>query len=113
MPRGALTGKDPGTSVGGAAWGALGSAVYRDGGGSDWRRDLADQSELAEGESRRFGTSDYVPFRSGGSAAVSGQSNLSTTSTSLITAERLSISTTSTRSENGCSTAAVPATTIS
>ncbi|WP_127499164.1 hypothetical protein [Actinoplanes solisilvae] len=63
---------------------ARGSAMYRDGGGGDWRRDLADQSDLAEGESRRFGTSDYVPFRSSGSAAVTGQSNLSTTSTSLI-----------------------------
>ncbi|TDO39515.1 hypothetical protein [Paractinoplanes brasiliensis] len=63
---------------------ARGSAVYREGGGGDWRRDLADQSDLAEGESRRFGTADYVPFRSGGSAAVQGQSNLSTTSTSLI-----------------------------
>lgn len=63
---------------------ARGSATYRDGGGGDWRRDLADQSDLAEGESRRFGTSDYVPFRSSGSAAVTGQSNLSTTSTSLI-----------------------------
>ncbi|MBL7261427.1 hypothetical protein [Paractinoplanes lichenicola] len=63
---------------------ARGSAIYREGGGGDWRRDLADQSDLAEGESRRFGTSDYVPFRAGGSAAVQGQSNLSTTSTSLI-----------------------------
>ncbi|MBB4696126.1 hypothetical protein [Paractinoplanes abujensis] len=63
---------------------ARGSAVYREGGGGDWRRDLADQSNLAEGESRRYGTSDYVPFRAGGSAAVQGQSNLSTTSTSLI-----------------------------
>ncbi|MBM2616920.1 hypothetical protein JIG36_15280 [Actinoplanes sp. LDG1-06] len=63
---------------------ARGSAVYREGGGGDWRRDLADKSDLAEGESRRFGTSDYMPFRAGGSAAVSGQSNLSTTSTSLI-----------------------------
>ncbi|MCO8275280.1 hypothetical protein M1L60_32330 [Actinoplanes sp. TRM 88003] len=63
---------------------ARGSATYREGGGGDWRRDLSDQSDLAEGESRRFGTSDYVPFRSGGSAAVQGQSNLSTTSTSLI-----------------------------
>ncbi|MBU2663550.1 hypothetical protein KOI35_08535 [Actinoplanes bogorensis] len=63
---------------------ARGSAVYREGGNADWRRDLSDQAELAEGESRRFGTSDYMPFRSSGSAAVSGQSNLSTTSTSLI-----------------------------
>ncbi|MGK5679881.1 hypothetical protein [Actinoplanes sp. URMC 104] len=63
---------------------ARGSATYRDGGGADWRRELADRSNLTEGESRRFGTSDYQPFRAGGSAAVSGQSNLSTTSTSLI-----------------------------
>ncbi|MCM4082932.1 hypothetical protein [Paractinoplanes hotanensis] len=63
---------------------ARGSATYREGGGGNWRRDLSDQSDLADGESRRYGTSDYVPFRSGGSAAVSGRSNLSTTSTSLI-----------------------------
>ncbi|MFF5081946.1 hypothetical protein ACFY36_33265 [Actinoplanes sp. NPDC000266] len=63
---------------------ARGSASYREGGGNDWRRDLADQSDLAEGESRRYGTSDYVPFRSSGSAAVEGTSNLSMTSTSLI-----------------------------
>jgi len=63
---------------------ARGSAVYREGNLGDWRRDLADQSDLAEGESRRFGTADYVPFRSSGSAAVEGISNLSTTSTSLI-----------------------------
>ncbi|MFG1996603.1 hypothetical protein ACGFJ7_42165 [Actinoplanes sp. NPDC048988] len=63
---------------------AKGSASYRDGGGNDWRRDLAEQSDLAEGESRRYGTSDYVPFRSSGSAAVEGTSNLSMTSTSLI-----------------------------
>ncbi|XVU25458.1 hypothetical protein ACQPZJ_51230 [Actinoplanes sp. CA-054009] len=63
---------------------ARGSASYREGGGNDWRRDLAEQSDLAEGESRRYGTSDYVPFRSSGSAAVEGTSNLSMTSTSLI-----------------------------
>ncbi|WP_143235079.1 hypothetical protein [Paractinoplanes atraurantiacus] len=63
---------------------AKGSASYREGGGNDWRRDLAEQSDLAEGESRRYGTSDYVPFRSSGSAAVEGTSNLSMTSTSLI-----------------------------
>jgi hypothetical protein len=61
-----------------------GSAPYRDGGGADWRRDLADQSDLAEGESRRYGTADFVPFQSGGSAAVPRSSNLSMTSTSLI-----------------------------
>jgi hypothetical protein len=47
----------------------------------DWRKDLADRSNLADGESRRYGTSDYVPFRSGGSAAA--PRNLSTTGTSL------------------------------
>ncbi|NMO54428.1 hypothetical protein HH310_24995 [Actinoplanes sp. TBRC 11911] len=47
----------------------------------DWRRDLADRSNLADGESRRYGTSDYVPFRSSGSAAA--PRNLSTTGTSL------------------------------
>ncbi|MFD0519245.1 hypothetical protein [Paractinoplanes durhamensis] len=61
-----------------------GSAGYREGGADDWRRDLADQSNLADGESRRYGTSDYVPFRSSGSAAVAQSSNLSSTSTSLI-----------------------------
>jgi hypothetical protein len=62
-----------------------GSASYREGGADDWRRDLsADDGDLAEGESRRFGTSDYVPFRSGGAAAVPRSSNLSMTSTSLI-----------------------------
>ncbi|MCU7722116.1 hypothetical protein ODJ79_00135 [Actinoplanes sp. KI2] len=62
-----------------------GSAPYREGGGDDWRRDLSpDGGNLAEGESRRYGTSDYVPFRSGGAAAVPRSSNLSMTSTSLI-----------------------------
>ncbi|GIM98223.1 hypothetical protein [Paractinoplanes toevensis] len=61
-----------------------GSAVYRESGGDDWRRDLADPSDLADGESRRFGTSDYVPFRSSGSAAVQQSANLSAASTSLI-----------------------------
>ncbi|WP_157437565.1 hypothetical protein [Actinoplanes subtropicus] len=62
-----------------------GSASYREGGGDDWRRDLSPGGgSLAEGESRRFGTSDYVPFRSGGAAAVPRSSNLSMTSTSLI-----------------------------
>jgi hypothetical protein len=44
----------------------------------DWR------SELADGESRRYGTSDFVPFRSSGSAAVPRASDLSLTSTSMI-----------------------------
>jgi hypothetical protein len=63
---------------------ARGSATYRGAGGEDWRRDLADQSNLSEGESRRYGTSDFVPFRSSGSAAVPRSSNLSMTSTSLV-----------------------------
>ncbi|MET0415325.1 MAG: hypothetical protein ABW022_04830, partial [Actinoplanes sp.] len=63
---------------------ARGSAVYRDSGDADWRRDLAEQSDLAEGESRRYGTSDFIPFQSSGSAAVPRSSNLSMTSTSLI-----------------------------
>jgi hypothetical protein len=61
-----------------------GHAAYREGGSDGWRRELAQQSELADGESRRFGTSDFVPFRSSGSAAVPRQSNLSMTSTSMI-----------------------------
>jgi len=61
-----------------------GSATYREGGAGDWRRDLADESDLAEGQSRRYGTADYVPFRSSGSAAVPRPSNLSMTSTSLL-----------------------------
>ncbi|WP_250000539.1 hypothetical protein [Actinoplanes sp. M2I2] len=88
--RGESTGARP-TSTESAQWHleerrerARGSATYRESGGADWRRDLADQSDLAEGESRRFGTSDYVPFRSSGSAAASGPTNLSSTSTSLI-----------------------------
>ena len=63
---------------------ARGSAVYREGGVADWRRDLADQSNLAEGESRRYGTSDFVPFRSGGAAAAPDTSNPSAAATSLI-----------------------------
>ncbi len=64
---------------------ARGSAVYRgESGPNDWRRDLAEQSNLAEGESRRYGTSDFIPFQSSGSAAVPRSSNLSMTSTSLI-----------------------------
>jgi hypothetical protein len=63
---------------------ARGSATYREHGAGDWRRDLAAESDLADGESRRYGTSDFVPFRSSGSAAVQGSSNLSMTSTSLL-----------------------------
>jgi hypothetical protein len=60
---------------------ARSAAGYREGGTGDWRRELIDPSDLAEGESRRYGTSDFVPFRSSGSAAVPGASNLSMTAT--------------------------------
>jgi hypothetical protein len=50
---------------------ARGKARYRASGSDDWRRELAAQSgDLAEGESRRFGTQEFVPFRPSGSAAV-------------------------------------------
>ncbi|MFI5495488.1 hypothetical protein [Actinoplanes sp. NPDC051859] len=49
-------------------------AAYRDGGSADWRQGLTADSDLADGESRRFGTSDFVPFRppskNGASASV-------------------------------------------
>jgi hypothetical protein len=61
-----------------------GHAAYREGGSDGWRRDLSPESDLADGESRRYGTSDFVPFRSSGSAAVAGSSNLSMTSTSML-----------------------------
>jgi hypothetical protein len=67
---------------------ARGAASYREGGGGDWRRDLTDQSNLVEGEARRFGTSDFAPFAASGSAAVPRPSNLSLTSTSLISPVR-------------------------
>ncbi|MEV4705310.1 hypothetical protein AB0K03_18595, partial [Actinoplanes sp. NPDC049316] len=51
-----------------------GAATYREAGTADWRRELAESSDLADGESRRFGTSDFVPFRppskNGASASV-------------------------------------------
>lgn len=49
-----------------------GTATYREGNTGDWRRELAAESSsnLADGESRRFGTQDFVPFRPVGSAAV-------------------------------------------
>jgi hypothetical protein len=61
-----------------------GHAAYREGGSDGWRRELSAQSEIGDGESRRYGTSDFVPFRSSGSAAVPRQSNISMTSTSMI-----------------------------
>jgi hypothetical protein len=43
---------------------ARGSASYRGNDTGDWRRALAAESgSLADGESRRFGTQDFVPFK--------------------------------------------------
>jgi hypothetical protein len=55
-------------------------------GETDWRRELSRQNELAEGESRRYDTSDFPPFRPSGSAAVDGSSNLALSATSVIAA---------------------------
>jgi hypothetical protein len=44
-----------------------GSATYRETNTGDWRQELAAQSDLADGESRRYGTQDFVPFRPSGS----------------------------------------------
>ncbi|MEU4621202.1 hypothetical protein AB0G04_14645 [Actinoplanes sp. NPDC023801] len=55
-------------------------------GETDWRRELSRQSDLAEGESRRYDTSDFPPFRPSGSAAVGGSSNLALSATSVIQA---------------------------
>ncbi|MDT5044122.1 MAG: hypothetical protein QOE51_5107, partial [Actinoplanes sp.] len=48
------------------------SAAYRGNGSvaGDWRRDLAAENGLADGESRRFGTSDFVPFQKPGATAT-------------------------------------------
>jgi hypothetical protein len=41
-----------------------GSATYRGGNTTgDWRRELSVDTELADGESRRISTADFVPFR--------------------------------------------------
>ncbi|MGW4941009.1 hypothetical protein ACWEOZ_05385 [Actinoplanes sp. NPDC004185] len=40
-----------------------GSATYREHSTGDWRRDLSADSDLADGESRRISTADFVPFR--------------------------------------------------
>jgi hypothetical protein len=45
---------------------ARGTASYREGHTEDWRRELAAQGNLADGESKRFGTSDFPPFRPSG-----------------------------------------------
>jgi hypothetical protein len=55
-------------------------------GETDWRRELSRQNELGEGESRRYDTSDFPPFRPSGSAAVDGSSNLALSATSVIAA---------------------------
>ncbi|PRX20579.1 hypothetical protein [Actinoplanes italicus] len=57
-------------------------------GETDWRRELSRQSDLAEGESRRYDTSDFPPFRPSGSAAVDGSANLALSATSVIQAPR-------------------------
>ena len=48
---------------------ARGSASYREANTGDWRRELAAESGLADGESRRYGTADFVPFQAPGQAA--------------------------------------------
>ncbi len=40
-----------------------GSATYREGNTGDWRREFSAGGELADGESRRISTADFVPFR--------------------------------------------------
>ncbi|WP_433792780.1 hypothetical protein [Actinoplanes sp. CA-252034] len=55
-------------------------------GETDWRRELSRQNELTEGESHRYSTSDFPPFRPSGSASVDGSSNLALSSTSVIAA---------------------------
>ncbi|SDT73805.1 pentapeptide repeat-containing protein [Actinoplanes derwentensis] len=51
-------------------------------GETDWRRQLS--GEPTEGESRRYSTSDFPPFRPSGSASVDGTSNLALSATSVI-----------------------------
>ncbi|MEU4692017.1 hypothetical protein [Actinoplanes sp. NPDC023714] len=67
------------------------SADYRDGAGqggeTDWRQSLGPQSDLAEGESRRYDTSDFPPFRPSGSATVDGSANLALSATSVISTD--------------------------
>ncbi|MEV0901547.1 hypothetical protein [Actinoplanes sp. NPDC049802] len=53
-------------------------------GDTDWRQELTRQSDLADGESRRYDTSDFPPFRPSGSAEVAGASNLALSATSVI-----------------------------
>ena len=49
---------------------ARGSATYREGNATDWRRELAAESGLADGDSRRYGTADFVPFKPIGDVAA-------------------------------------------
>ncbi len=48
--------------------GARGTASYREGRTEDWRRELAAQGNLTDGEPKRFGTSDFPPFRPSGAS---------------------------------------------
>lgn len=61
---------------------------YRDSAGrdgeTDWRQELSRDNALEEGESRRYDTSDFPPFRPSGSATVAGSSNLALSATSVI-----------------------------
>jgi hypothetical protein len=49
---------------------ARGAASYREGHTEDWRRELAAQTGVADGESKRFGTSDFPPFRPPGATGT-------------------------------------------
>ena len=49
---------------------ARGAASYREGNTGDWRLELAAETGLADGESRRYGTSDFVPFAPSGAGAA-------------------------------------------
>ena len=48
------------------------TAIYREGATStDWRKELDPETGLADGESRRYNTQDFVPFKPGGAGSVS------------------------------------------
>jgi hypothetical protein len=49
---------------------ARGAASYREGNTGDWRLELAAETEMVDGESRRYGTSDFVPFTPSGAAGT-------------------------------------------
>jgi hypothetical protein len=60
-----------GQPAGPASWpeqAAIGAAAYREGRTEDWRRELAAEAQLSDGETARFGTSDFPAFRPSGSA---------------------------------------------